>query len=218
MELKPRTFTSSHWFRCDNALIDTYGAQIGGMAIAVYAALARYASSKTGKCFPSTVRLGKQLGANRLTVRRGMQRLQDAGLIHIEDRPGHTMMVTLLALPQSMQPTTRQEEDISDPQALLTTFKRYDPLTQPPDPKDLRSLPYEEYLLTHHWQAIRRVALRRAKQKCQLCHSAHLLHAHHNNYDHRGEEQAHMEDILILCAPCHTKHHEKDTSQSLLHT
>lgn len=72
----------------------------------------------------------------------------------------------------------------------------------------LRTMPYREYLRSEHWQAIRAKALQRARFRCQLCNASAPLHVHHRSYEHRGEEQYHMADVISLCAPCHAKHHD----------
>lgn len=71
--------------------------------------------------------------------------------------------------------------------------------------KWLQTMPYNDYLQTPHWQAVRRGALERAGQRCQLCKSAEHLHVHHNTYERRGcEEPA---DVIVLCASCHSRFH-----------
>ena len=72
---------------------------------------------------------------------------------------------------------------------------------------NLKSLPYSEYLQTDHWQSIRKQALKRARFKCALCSSDGVLHVHHKNYDHLGEEMS--SDLIVLCQPCHEKFHDK---------
>jgi hypothetical protein len=69
-----------------------------------------------------------------------------------------------------------------------------------------KSMPYKEYLKTPHWQAVREEALRRAKDKCQLCGSKDRLEVHHNTYERRGRERP--EDVIAICHKCHSKHHE----------
>ena len=72
---------------------------------------------------------------------------------------------------------------------------------------NLKSLLYSEYLQTDHWQSIRKQALKRARFKCALCSSDGVLHVHHKNYDHLGEEMS--SDLIVLCQPCHEKFHNK---------
>ena len=71
---------------------------------------------------------------------------------------------------------------------------------------ELCNLPYEEYLLTEHWQEVRRGALKRAKHKCQLCNKSSNLHVHHRTYENRGCED--ISDVIVLCRECHEKHHD----------
>jgi hypothetical protein len=73
---------------------------------------------------------------------------------------------------------------------------------------DLAMMPYAEYLKSHHWQSVRRDALARAKERCQLCNSRKKpLHTHHNSYERRGYEEP--GDLIVLCASCHAKFHDK---------
>ncbi|HBV95804.1 MAG: hypothetical protein JL50_10950 [Peptococcaceae bacterium BICA1-7] len=73
--------------------------------------------------------------------------------------------------------------------------------------KRLKSLPYKQYLQTEHWQKIRRNALKRANNRCQLCNSGGLLNVHHRHYETKGEEK--YTDVIVLCQGCHGKFHDK---------
>jgi hypothetical protein len=69
---------------------------------------------------------------------------------------------------------------------------------------------YAEYIETPGWAAKAQAAKQRAGQKCQLCGAKrkHVqLHAHHNTYQRLGREK--NTDLLVLCEPCHSKHHDK---------
>jgi len=98
-----RSQRRAHWAWFDHALIDDYAEHLGPIGVALYVALARYANHHTGQCWPSLVRLSRQLGITRLTARRYLQRLVDQGLIALQERPGHTFLVTLLDLPPQPQ-------------------------------------------------------------------------------------------------------------------
>jgi hypothetical protein len=72
-------------------------------------------------------------------------------------------------------------------------------------PEDLRSLPYEDYLKTDHWQQMRAAALERADGACQVCNASGSLSTHHRRYDRVGcEEPA---DLTVLCVTCHALFH-----------
>lgn len=73
-------------------------------------------------------------------------------------------------------------------------------------PTVLREMPYEEYLKTRHWSSMRRRALVRACNRCQVCNSPYHLHVHHRTYVRLGEEL--MSDLTVLCATCHKRHHD----------
>ena len=80
-----------------------------------------------------------------------------------------------------------------------------------PDPRAeaiarLKAMPYDEYLLTPHWDRIRKDAYRRAGHACDRCGRSDVaLHAHHLNYDKRGEEEP--EDVVAVCPECHADDH-----------
>jgi 5-methylcytosine-specific restriction endonuclease McrA len=69
----------------------------------------------------------------------------------------------------------------------------------------LRSLPYQEYLQTPHWQLKRRKKLRLSGYRCERCAGKSELHVHHITYLNRGDER--MKDLMVLCKKCHTLHH-----------
>jgi 5-methylcytosine-specific restriction endonuclease McrA len=71
----------------------------------------------------------------------------------------------------------------------------------------LRRMPYRLYLETPHWKRTREAALKRAGHQCALCPSTTDLQVHHRTYDRRGCERP--EDLIVLCDPCHARHHDK---------
>ena len=73
--------------------------------------------------------------------------------------------------------------------------------------KELRSLPYKEYLKTDHWQKIRKQSLRRVGYKCQICNEGNkVLNVHHRTYQNLGNEL--WTDIIVLCGGCHSIFHK----------
>ena len=74
----------------------------------------------------------------------------------------------------------------------------------------LKTMPYQKYLETDRWKYVRKLALRKAQYRCSMCGKDKIqLHVHHNNYEHRGEEENHLEDIIVICFECHAKFHNK---------
>lgn len=71
----------------------------------------------------------------------------------------------------------------------------------------LKSMPYQQYLKTEHWQTVRRAALKRARFRCQVCNANAPLDVHHRTYENRGAEWA--SDVIALCRECHARHHGK---------
>jgi len=71
--------------------------------------------------------------------------------------------------------------------------------------RDLREMPYQEYLRTPEWIARRHEMLRRADNRCQLCNWNNRLEVHHRTYDRLGNEAP--EDLTVLCRECHELFH-----------
>lgn len=71
---------------------------------------------------------------------------------------------------------------------------------------ELREMDYQDYLKTPEWQEIRREALRRAKNRCQICNSSDYLHVHHRTYENKGDED--LSDLTVLCSDCHQIFHQ----------
>lgn len=71
---------------------------------------------------------------------------------------------------------------------------------------ELRALPYQEYLRTHHWSVIRQAALDHYGEACIMC-GDEAAEVHHRTYARIGRERIH--DLTVLCRLCHAKHHEK---------
>lgn len=66
----------------------------------------------------------------------------------------------------------------------------------------LEHITYAEYLLTDHWQFVRRAALWAAGERCQVCKSEKHLEVHHaSGYSCLGAERP--EDLVVLCRRCH---------------
>lgn len=71
---------------------------------------------------------------------------------------------------------------------------------------NLLALPYQEYLKTDHWQAMRKATLDRDRAACRICRSTDRLNVHHNTYERRGDEAP--DDLITLCAACHQIFHD----------
>jgi hypothetical protein len=79
---------------------------------------------------------------------------------------------------------------------------------------------YEKYFDLPHWQDFRKQVLEAQKQKlgkncCEKCGASPekvtretALHVHHLTYERLGEEL--IEDVIIICRPCHEKEHGHD--------
>lgn len=70
-----------------------------------------------------------------------------------------------------------------------------------------KGVKYKEYMESDVWREKRRIMLDRAGHKCQLCGTTKSLGVHHNTYKNLGDEP--LEDLCVLCWPCHSAHHER---------
>jgi hypothetical protein len=71
-----------------------------------------------------------------------------------------------------------------------------------------QKLDYPLYLQSIWWKTISLEAKERAGHRCQLCNKKGVLHTHHRTYENIGNENP--EDLIVLCAKCHAKFHNKD--------
>lgn len=75
---------------------------------------------------------------------------------------------------------------------------------------ELHRMPYRAYLASPEWKEVRRLAVRRRGYRCEHCGRLRRsidLNVHHLTYERRGYEQ--LEDLLVLCEPCHAREHGK---------
>lgn len=72
--------------------------------------------------------------------------------------------------------------------------------------RDLRIMPYGEYLRTPEWQEKKWIALENAAYRCQVCNTPRNLNVHHRTYKRRGHELE--RDLTVLCEDCHRLFHE----------
>ena len=64
---------------------------------------------------------------------------------------------------------------------------------------------YQEYLQSPTWQHFKRLALERAKYKCEKCGFKDQLDVHHLTYANLGKEKE--SDLRVLCRRCHKDAH-----------
>ncbi len=74
--------------------------------------------------------------------------------------------------------------------------------------RELRAMPYREYLLTPEWEDRRARHLRSAGYRCQVCNAGGTrLDVHHRTYERLGEEL--FKDLVVLCNKCHELFHRE---------
>ena len=105
--------------------------------------------------------------------------------------------------PEQERPEREQEERNYGPGRQDDGDRRAHPVR----PRDLRVMPYEDYLQTPHWKHRREDKLRAAGRRCQVCNrGSRTLDVHHRTYERRGQELD--EDLIVLCRECHDIFHK----------
>lgn len=70
---------------------------------------------------------------------------------------------------------------------------------------------YDAYMGSPAWRQLRERALLRALGRCEECQvGGRGLHVHHLTYQRFGAET--LDDVRVLCAPCHQREHEHGPS------
>jgi hypothetical protein len=86
--------------------------------------------------------------------------------------------------------------------------KRTDPLKITcAESKILRNMPYDQFLETPYWQAVRKLKFKQTGRKCVECESTKRIEVHHLTYKHHGREHKHLEDLEVRCRKCHGNIH-----------
>lgn len=65
---------------------------------------------------------------------------------------------------------------------------------------------YREYLKSDHWRMLRAGAFKAYGRRCARCPATCRLDVHHVRYPRLWIE-ATVQDLMILCRPCHDKEH-----------
>jgi hypothetical protein len=74
----------------------------------------------------------------------------------------------------------------------------------------LRSLPYDEYLATDYWRAVRKMVFETRGPFCEQCKDSQCrVDVHHLTYENRGREHRHLKDLRVLCDACHALAHRQ---------
>lgn len=70
----------------------------------------------------------------------------------------------------------------------------------------LKTMPYDEYLNTEHWNHFRSEAVKFFSGKCVICGGKNHLSVHHKTYENRGRET--FNDVILVCGDCHKMIHK----------
>lgn len=63
------------------------------------------------------------------------------------------------------------------------------------------------YMKSRHWKRYRKMRVKKAGHRCDMCGAKPPLHVHHLHYRSLGHER--MNDTLVLCKRCHQDQHER---------
>lgn len=66
--------------------------------------------------------------------------------------------------------------------------------------RELKTMPFRDYLRTEHWAEVRKGAMRRAGYRCQTCNSRDGISVHLRDFGRRGCERS--SDVVVLCSGC----------------
>lgn len=78
---------------------------------------------------------------------------------------------------------------------------------RPRGAKRTDGIPYRDYLRTQHWRHRRKLALKQANYRCELCGATEELCVHHLSYERLWAELD--EDLAVVCTKCHERIHDK---------
>lgn len=79
----------------------------------------------------------------------------------------------------------------------------------------LSKMPYKDFLDSSYWHMVRAYKIESCGAQCLFCGSSERLNVHHKTYRHRGREHEHLDDLIVVCKPCHKKIHLKDHPQGI---
>lgn len=84
------------------------------------------------------------------------------------------------------------------------------------DFKNLARMPYQDFLKSKYWLALRAYVIVTRGKRCERCGCGYALQVHHLTYDFRGMDHKHIETLLVLCSKCHSDIHKKgDVNESI---
>lgn len=73
--------------------------------------------------------------------------------------------------------------------------------------KEIRNMPYEEYLYSLYWQLVSVQVKHDAGCRCASCGRKGNLVVHHPSYRYLGYDMYHLADLQCLCRKCHEEIH-----------
>ncbi len=87
-------------------------------------------------------------------------------------------------------------------------------------PEQLRAMPYEMFLSSPYWQYVRKIVFfnkfHGRDPHCTTCGAkGEVLDIHHLTYEHHGDEHNHLEDLMVVCRPCHESLEEQKADKPI---
>ena len=71
----------------------------------------------------------------------------------------------------------------------------------------LNKISYDIFLNLGYWKVVTEYKKYLSNYECALCCSKKHLNTHHKKYDNRGAEYRNLDDLIVICKLCHSKHH-----------
>lgn len=90
---------------------------------------------------------------------------------------------------------------------VIPTIRAAQTRISPDRARELRTMPYADYLQSPEWRLRRNARLRAVGFRCEQCHEPKGLQVHHVTYERRGQEWD--TDLEVLCADCHEGIHRQ---------
>jgi hypothetical protein len=117
-----------------------------------------------------------------------------------EYTPSHNIKDISPATVRAKAKKEKQLSNINDlHEKMLLSIKRFD--------EKINKLRYAEFLKTDYWAYVRELKIKQ-QPKCK-CGADRLLQVHHITYKHHYHEHLHLDDLVVLCDPCHKKEHRE---------
>lgn len=143
-------------------------------------------------CFASNAYFSDLFGLSISTIRRSIKKLKEMDILKTEEKNHslHTKRIITINYKKLFKIINKKKIPFYKQIKFKISFKTY-----------------KEYLKTIEWKEKRKICLKKANYKCQLCNSKKQpFQVHHRTYENIGNELENN-DLIVLCKECHKKFH-----------